>query len=65
MNRSGGLLGGGNPIGGAGLLSVARVLQQLRGEAGPQQIPGARIGLAHGWSGLPVAAAGVAVLSNR
>ena len=64
VNRSGGLLGGGNPIGGAGLMSVARVVRQLRGQAGEQQVPGARFGLAHGWSGLPVAAAGVAVLSN-
>jgi acetyl-CoA C-acetyltransferase len=64
VNRSGGLLGRGNPIGGAGLLSVARVFRQLRGKAASQQIPGARFGLAHGWSGLPAATAGVAVLSN-
>jgi len=64
VNPSGGLLGSGNPIGGAGLLSVARIVKQLRGEAGFQQVPGARFGLAHGWSGLPIAAAGVALLSS-
>jgi len=64
VNSSGGLIGTGNPMGGAGLLSVARVVEQLRGEAGHKQIPGARFGLAHGWNGLPLASAGVAILSN-
>lgn len=64
VNSSGGLIGTGNPMGGAGLLSVARVVEQLRGDAGENQIPGVRFGLAHGWSGMPLASAGVAVLSN-
>jgi acetyl-CoA C-acetyltransferase len=64
VNSSGGLLGTGNPTGGAGLLSVARIVEQLRGTAGDKQIPGVRYGLAHGWNGLPLASAGVAILSN-
>jgi len=64
VNPSGGLIGTGNPTGGAGLLSVARIVEQLRGTAGDKQVQGARYGLAHGWNGLPMASAGVAILSN-
>lgn len=64
VNRSGGLIGKGNPTGGAGLLSVARVVEQLRRKAGNKQLSGERFGLAHGWNGIPLASAGVAILSN-
>lgn len=37
---SGGLLGVGNPIAAAGLMKVAELFWQLRGEAGRRQIPG-------------------------
>ena len=37
---SGGLLGVGNPIAAAGLMKVAELFWQLRGEAGARQVPG-------------------------
>ena len=47
VNGSGGLLGKGHPLGATGVAQVVEVVRQLRGEAGPRQIPGARVGLAH------------------
>jgi acetyl-CoA C-acetyltransferase len=64
INVSGGLLGRGNAIGTSGLIRVAQVAQQMRGEANDYQVPGVKVGLAHSWSGIPTATAGVAVLSN-
>ncbi|MDI6829562.1 MAG: thiolase domain-containing protein, partial [Armatimonadota bacterium] len=50
---SGGLLGVGNPIAAAGLMKVAELFWQLRGEAGPRQVPGnPRRGLAQAWGDL-------------
>jgi len=50
---SGGLLGVGNPIAAAGLMKVAELFWQLRGEAGPRQVPGKpRRGLAQAWGDL-------------
>ena len=37
---SGGLLGVGNPIAAAGLMKIAELFWQLRGEAGDRQVPG-------------------------
>jgi len=64
VNVSGGLLGRGNAIGTSGLIRVAQVARQLQGRANGSQVPGAKVGLAHSWSGPPVATAGVAVLSR-
>jgi acetyl-CoA acyltransferase len=47
VNVSGGLQSKGHPIGATGLANVWEVCQHLRGEAGPRQIEGARVGLAH------------------
>jgi len=47
VNTSGGLLGMGHPIGPTGVGQIAELTTQLRGEAGPRQHPGARVGLAH------------------
>jgi acetyl-CoA acetyltransferase len=47
VSASGGLLGMGHPFGPTGLGQVAEVVRQLRGEAGPRQQPGARVGLTH------------------
>lgn len=47
VNSSGGLLSMGHPIGPTGVGQIAELTQQLRGEAGERQHPGARIGLAH------------------
>ena len=50
---SGGLLGVGNPIAAAGLMKVAELFWQLRGEAGGRQVPGQpRRGLAQAWGDL-------------
>jgi acetyl-CoA C-acetyltransferase len=50
---SGGLLGVGNPIAAAGLMKIAELFWQLRGEAGGRQIPGQpRRGLAQAWGDL-------------
>lgn len=47
VNTSGGLLSMGHPIGPTGVGQIAELTTQLRGEAGPRQHPGARVGLAH------------------
>jgi acetyl-CoA C-acetyltransferase len=50
---SGGLLGVGNPIAAAGLMKVAELFWQLRGEAGERQVPGQpRRGVAQAWGDL-------------
>jgi acetyl-CoA C-acetyltransferase len=50
---SGGLLGVGNPIAAAGLMKIAELFWQLRGEAGDRQVPGSpRRGLAQAWGDL-------------
>jgi len=50
---SGGLLGVGNPIAAAGLMKVAEIFWQLRGEAGDRQVPGQpRRGVAQAWGDL-------------
>ena len=50
---SGGLLGVGNPIAAAGLMKVAELFWQLRGEAGGRQVPGQpKRGVAQAWGDL-------------
>ncbi len=50
---SGGLLGVGNPIAAAGLMKIAELFWQLRGEAGDRQVTGSRKrGLAQAWGDL-------------
>jgi acetyl-CoA C-acetyltransferase len=51
VNPSGGLLSG-HPVIAAGLIRIAEVVKQLRGEAGAYQTPGARLGVAQGVNGL-------------
>lgn len=47
VNPSGGLLSKGEPLGASGLGQVIELVHQLRGDAGPRQVDGARVGLAH------------------
>ncbi len=47
VNVSGGLLSKGEPLGASALGQVVELVRQLRGEAGPRQVEGARVGLAH------------------
>jgi acetyl-CoA acetyltransferase len=46
VNPSGGLLSRGHPMGATGVAQVVELVQQLRGEAGARQRPGARVALA-------------------
>jgi len=47
VNVSGGLQSKGHPIAATGIANVWEVAHHLRGEAGPRQIEGAKVGLAH------------------
>ncbi len=47
VNPSGGLLSKGEPLGASGLGQIHELVTQLRGQAGPRQVPEARLGLAH------------------
>jgi acetyl-CoA acetyltransferase len=47
VSTDGGLIGRGHPVGPTGLAQVWELTLQLRGEAGPRQVEGARVGLAH------------------
>jgi acetyl-CoA C-acetyltransferase len=50
---SGGLLGVGNPISAAGMMKLCELFWQLRGEAGPRQVPGRpQRGVAQAWGDL-------------
>ena len=52
INPSGGLESKGHPIGATGLGQLYELVTQLRGEAGPRQVAGARIALAENGGGL-------------
>lgn len=52
INPSGGLESKGHPIGATGLGQIFELIAQLRGEAGPRQVQGARIALAENGGGL-------------
>jgi acetyl-CoA acyltransferase len=47
VNVSGGLQSKGHPIAATGIANIWEVCTHLRGEAGPRQIEGAKLGLAH------------------
>lgn len=47
VNASGGLLSKGHPLGATGVANIHEVVTQLRGHAGPRQVEGAKVGLAH------------------
>lgn len=52
VNMSGGLISKGEPVGASGLGMVFEICKQLRGEAGPRQVEGARIGLAQAYGSM-------------
>jgi len=68
VNSSGGLLSLGHPLSASGVRVVCDIVQQLRGEAGPRQKEGARIGLAQmlggNVNGLEMGAASVHILAR-
>ena len=47
VNVSGGLQSKGHPIGATGIANIWEICHHLRGAAGPRQIDGAKVGLAH------------------
>ena len=51
ISTMGGLKARGNPVGATGLYQVVEVVQQLRGEAGANQVKGARLGMAQSLGG--------------
>lgn len=51
INTSGGLECRGHPVGASGLAQIYELVTQLRGEAGPRQVPGARFALAENGGG--------------
>jgi acetyl-CoA acetyltransferase len=49
-NTDGGIMGRGHPTGATGIAQIAEIFYQLREEAGPRQVTGAKIGFAQGES---------------
>ncbi|MCM3766167.1 thiolase family protein [Neobacillus niacini] len=47
INVSGGILSRGEPVGASSLGQIAEITWQLRGEAGPNQVQGAKVALSH------------------
>jgi acetyl-CoA acetyltransferase len=67
VNTSGGLLSKGHPIGATGIAQLCEATWQLRGEAGPRQVEGARVALTQnggGWLEGDSAAMSVHILSR-
>ena len=54
VNVDGGLLSKGHPIGATGGSQIRTIVLQLRGEAGPMQVPNAKIGLVHNIGGVGI-----------
>jgi acetyl-CoA C-acetyltransferase len=51
INPSGGLKGKGHPVGATGVVQIANIVEQLRGEAGENQVKNAKVGLAQNLGG--------------
>jgi acetyl-CoA acetyltransferase len=67
VNPSGGLLRKGHPVGATGLAQITELVEQLRGQSGPRQVPGARVAMAQnggGNIGIDAAAMCVTILST-
>jgi acetyl-CoA C-acetyltransferase len=54
VNVDGGLLSKGHPIGATGGSQIRTIVLQLRGAAGPMQVPDAKIGLVHNIGGVGI-----------
>jgi len=69
VNVSGGLIAKGHPPGATGVAQVHEVVLQLRGQAGPRQVEGARIAMTHctggGVSGLDHGACTIHILASH
>jgi acetyl-CoA C-acetyltransferase len=51
VNTSGGLKSKGHPVGATGVAQIVEITRQLRGEAGPRQVRGAKVGLTQNMGG--------------
>jgi acetyl-CoA acetyltransferase len=51
VNTGGGLLSRGHPLGATGIAQIAELTWQLRGQAGPRQVEGAKTAVAHNMGG--------------
>ncbi len=51
VNTSGGLLRKGHPVGATGIAQIVELAEQLQGRAGPRQVEGAKVALAHNGGG--------------
>jgi len=51
ISTMGGLKARGHPVGATGIYQVVEAVEQLRGEAGPNQLPGCRLGMAQNIGG--------------
>ncbi|MGC8875038.1 MAG: thiolase C-terminal domain-containing protein [Chloroflexia bacterium] len=65
VNPSGGSLGCGHLLDASGLARVLELVFQLRGEAGPRQLPDVHVGAALSWRGIPTTSAAVVILGNE
>jgi acetyl-CoA C-acetyltransferase len=65
VNISGGVLGLGHTLEASGLYSLAEIICQLRGEAGPRQLARVKVGLAQSWRGLPTTSGAVVILGSE
>lgn len=67
VNPSGGLLARGHPVGATGVAQLYELTMQLRGEAGPRQVGGARLAIAEnggGFLGVEEGATAVTILER-
>jgi len=63
VNTDGGLKSFGHPTGATGVRMIYENVQQLRGQAGERQVPGAEVALSHNIGGHPTAC-GIAILAR-
>ena len=63
VNPSGGLESKGHPIGATGLGQIYELVTQLRGQAGPRQVEGARVAIAENGGGLIGAESGAVAVT--
>ena len=63
MNPSGGLESKGHPIGATGLGQIYELVTQLRGQAGPRQVEGARVAISENGGGLIGAESGAVAIT--
>jgi acetyl-CoA acyltransferase len=54
INTSGGLCSRGHPVGATGIAQIAEIVWQLRSEAGPRQVPNAKVGMCEDSGGVLV-----------